>query len=182
MKLIVSLILILISLPLAAETTTYRVLIGGDDTGHMVVDQSANRIAIDFDFKQNGRGPTIAEEITVDVRGYPTDWTLTGKTTFGNSVDEYFRFEDGIARWQDTTGTGEARVDDEVLFYVDQNGSAYSRALLVRALLNEPSARINVYPAGEASIRTRETMPFDDPVESRPRIQRPCPYSQCPYL
>ena len=164
MKLSASLILILISLPLAAETTTYRVLIGGDDTGHLVVDQRANQIAIDFDFKQNGRGPTIAEEITVDERGYPTDWTLTGKTTFGNSVDEYFRVEGGIARWQDTTGTGEARIDDESLFYVDQNGSAYSRALLVRALLNEPSARINVYPAGEASIRTRETMPFDGPA------------------
>ena len=64
MKLSAILILMLTSLPLAAETTTYRMLFGGEDTGHLVVDQHINQIAIDFDYKQNGRGPTIAEEIT----------------------------------------------------------------------------------------------------------------------
>ena len=161
MKFSFGLILVLISLPLAAETTTYRVLVGGSDVGHMVVSQGDNQLAIDFDFKQNGRGPTMVEEITLDERGYPVDWTITGTTTFGDSVDEYFRVEAGTARWQDTTGTGEARVDDESLLYVDQNGSPYSLALLARALLNESNGRINVYPSGEVSIRTRSTMPLD---------------------
>lgn len=161
MKFSFGLILLLISLPLAAETTTYRVLVGGSDVGHVVVNQGGNQLAIDFDFKQNGRGPTIAEEITVDGRGYPIDWTITGTTTFGDSVDEYFRVEDGTARWQDTTGSGEARVDDEPLLYVDQNGSPYSLAMLARALLDEPNGRIEVYPSGEVSIRTRSTMPLD---------------------
>lgn len=161
MKLSLSFVLILISLPLAAETTTYRMLIGGVDTGHLVVDRQLDQVAIDFDFKQNGRGPTIAEEINVDERGYPVDWTITGKTTFGNSVDEYLRVEDGVARWQDTTGAGEAQIADESLFYVEQNGSIYSRALLARALLADPDGRIEVYPSGEASIRTRSTMSFE---------------------
>ena len=161
MKFSFVLILVLTSLPLAAETVTYRVLVGGSDVGHMIVSHGTDQLAIDFDFKQNGRGPTIAEEITLDERGYPIDWTITGTTTFGDSVDEYFRVADGVARWQDTTGTGEARVDDESLLYVDQNGSAYSLAMLARALLNEPSGRINVYPSGEVSIRTRSTMPLE---------------------
>lgn len=55
-----------ISLPLAAETITYRVLIGGVDTGHLIVNRHVNQIAIDFDFKQNGRGPTMAKEFDVD--------------------------------------------------------------------------------------------------------------------
>lgn len=151
----------LISLPLAAETTTYRMLIGGDDTGHLVVDRHLNQIAIDLDYKQNGRGPTIAEELTIDDRGYPIDWAISGKTTFGSSVDEYFRIEDGIARWQDTTGAAEAPIADKSLFYIEQNGSIYSRALLVRALLAAPNGRIRVYPSGEASIRTRSTMSFE---------------------
>lgn len=161
MKLSFGIILALVSLPLAAETLTYRVLVGGSDTGHLVVNLGENQLAIDFDFKQNGRGPTIAEEISLDTRGYPTDWTITGRTSFGNLVDEYFRADAETARWQDTTGTGEARIDDASLFYVDQNGSAYSLALLARALLNEPDGRMNVYPSGEVSIRTRSTMPLE---------------------
>ena len=161
MKFSLGLVLILASLPLAAETITYRVLVGGSDTGHLVVSHGDDQLAIDFDFKQNGRGPTIAEEMTLDTRGYPTNWTITGRTSFGNLVDEYFRVEDGTARWQDTTGTGEAGIDGESLFYVDQNGSAYSLGLLARALLNEPDGRMSVFPSGEASIHTRSTMPID---------------------
>ena len=154
-------VLLLISLPLAAETTTYRVLVGGSDTGHMIVEQSGRQLTIDFDFKQNGRGPTIAEEMTLDARGYPIDWTIIGKTTFGSSVDEFFRVEDGVARWQDTTGVGTAEVDGAALFYVDQNASAYSRALLVNALLGDEDERIDVYPSGEARVEKRSTMSFD---------------------
>ncbi len=28
----------------------------------------------------------VAEEITLDPRGFPVDWTVGGKTTFGNPV------------------------------------------------------------------------------------------------
>ncbi len=164
MKTCLSLILFLISLPLPAETTTYRVLVGGSDTGHMIVDQSGKQLTIDFDFKQNGRGPTITEEITLDERGYPINWTVIGKTTFGNSVDEYFRVEGGAAHWQDTTGVGEAQIDGGSLFYIDQNGSAYSRALLANALLADKDGQINVYPSGEARIHKRSTMSFDGPA------------------
>ncbi len=113
MRLNLFVLLTLFSLPLAAETTTYRMLIGGLDTGHLVVDRHGEQIAIDYDFKQNGRGPTIAEEITLDKRGYPVAWTISGTTTFGSVVDEYFRVEDRVARWRDSTGTGEAALEGD---------------------------------------------------------------------
>ncbi len=163
MKGIAGLALILFAAPLAAETTTYRVLFGGDDVGHLIVDRAENRVAIDFDYKQNGRGPTIAEEMTLDERGYPVDWTISGTTTFGSSVNEYFRLEDGTARWRDTTGTGEAAGDRGTRFYIDQNGSAYSGALLARALLADADGRFEVLPGGEASIRKGATKSFDGP-------------------
>ena len=156
-------LLFLLAAPVAAETTTYRVLFAGDDTGRLVVDTAENRVAIDFDYKQNGRGPTIAEEMTLDDRGYPVEWTITGTTTFGNTVDEYFRVEGDTARWQDMTGSGEAAVDGETRFYIDQNGSVYSRALLANALLADEDGRMPVFPGGEASIRERSTMTFDGP-------------------
>ncbi len=163
MRTIAGLILLLLAAPLAAETTTYRVLFAGDDTGHLIVDTAENRVAIDFDYKQNGRGPTIAEEITLDERGYPVDWSITGTTTFGSSVDEFFRVEGGTAHWQDTTGSGEAAIDGATRFYIDQNGSIYSRALLANALLADEDQRLEVFPGGEASITTRSSMSFDGP-------------------
>ena len=156
----VGLILLLAAAPLAAETITYRVLFAGDDVGHMIVDEHDNQLAIDFDYKQNGRGPTMAEEITLDDEGFPIDWSITGTTTFGSSVDEFFRVEDGTARWQDATGTGEAEIDD-MLFYISQDGSVYANGLLARVLLADDDQRMDVFPGGEASIVERDTMAFD---------------------
>lgn len=163
MKSLVALALVLFVVPAAADTTTYRVLFGGEDVGHMIVNQAEDRIAIDFDYKQNGRGPTMAEELTLDERGYPTDWTITGTTTFGSSVDEFFLFADGRANWQDATGTGEASIDGPTSFYINQNGSPYSSALLANALLSDADQRLEVLPGGEASIVTRESRTFDGP-------------------
>jgi hypothetical protein len=157
---LVCLILLLVAAPLAAETITYRVLFAGEDVGYMTVDEHGNQLAIDFDFKQNGRGPTMAEEITLDDNGFPVDWTITGTTTFGSSVDEFFRVEDGIARWQDATGTGAAAVDD-MRFYIRQEGSVYPAGLLAQVLLADEDRRIDVFPAGEAAIVERDTMTFD---------------------
>ncbi len=163
MQRLIGLVLILFALPAAAETTTYRVLFGGEDVGHMIVNQADDRVAIDFDYKQNGRGPTMAEELTLDERGYPIDWTITGTTTFGSSVDEFFRFADSNASWQDATGSGEASVGGMTGFYINQNGSPYSGALLANALLAHEDGRFEVLPGGEASIVTRETRTFDGP-------------------
>ena len=154
------LILLLVAAPLAAETITYRVLFAGDDVGHMIVNEHDNQLAIDFDYKQNGRGPTMAEEITLNDNGFPVDWTITGTTTFGSSVDEFFRVEDGVARWQDSTGTGEAVVDD-MRFYINQDGSIYPAGLLAQVLLADDDQRMDVFPAGEATIVERDTMAFD---------------------
>jgi imidazolonepropionase-like amidohydrolase len=156
----IGLILMLVAAPLAAETITYRVLFAGDDVGHMIVDEHNNQLAIDFDYKQNGRGPTMAEEITLDDDGFPVDWSISGTTTFGSSVDEFFRVEDGVARWQDATGTGEAAVDD-MRFYINQDGSIYAGGLLASVLLADEDQRMQVFPAGEAYIVERGQMAFD---------------------
>ena len=49
------------------------------------------------------------------------DLDLAKAEAIGNEVDEYFRTKDGKAYWKDTTGTGEARIENDALFYIDQN-------------------------------------------------------------
>ena len=154
---------LLIVLPAQAGTDTYRVLFAGEDRGHMIVETDGNAVKIDFDYKQNGRGPTIAEQLVLDEAAFPLSWTISGTTTFGNRVDEWFRREDGVASWQDASGGGSTPVDGPA-FYVEQNGSVYSAGLLARALLADGDGTLEVLPGGTARIRTHGTMTFDGPA------------------
>ncbi len=129
----------------------YRALSGGNDVGHLRVDIEGSQVTIDYDYKNNGRGPTIAEELTLDANGYPVSWQITGASTFGNPIDEMFRIENGTASWRDATGTGEAALG-EARFYVDQNGSPWSLALLARALLADDDNSMPILPGGSARI------------------------------
>lgn len=151
---------LLIVVPAAAEVQEYRVLAGGNDVGHLKVDQEGGRVTIDYDYKNNGRGPTIAETIQLDEAGYPTNWVVTGTTTFGNKVDEMFRIADGRAVWRDSTGEGSAAVEGRA-YYVDQNGSPWSAGLLARALLADGDGAIDVLPGGTARIAAKGKMTFE---------------------
>lgn len=152
----------LLSAPAAAEVRVYRVLAGGNDVGHLKADVERDRVIIDYDYKNNGRGPTIAETIALDANGIPVRWEIEGATTFGNKVDERFVRQDGIAKWRDATGEGQAEIAKPI-FYVPQNGSPWGVALLARALLADEDGRMEVLPGGSAAIAKRETMTFEGP-------------------
>src|SRR4029450_11010799 len=91
----------------AAATQSFVVIIGEKNVGHLKADAQGTRAVIDFDFqdneraptpapppvirldfKNNGRGPPLAETITTDGSGLPTAGTITGATAFGSKVDE----------------------------------------------------------------------------------------------
>ena len=148
---------LLLAAPLSAEQVTYRVLVAGEDTGHLIVERQEDQLTIDFDYKQNGRGPTFTESLSLDERGFPINWKITGTTTFGSPVEEYFQADDNVARWRDASGPGDAAYDEDPGFYINQNGSSYANALLVSALLRDSDGTTAVYPSGEASIVKRWT-------------------------
>lgn len=152
----------LIAAPAAAEMREYRVLSGGNDVGHLNVDAEPRQVVIDYDFKNNGRGPTIAETIALDANGLPTAWTVEGSTTFGNLVDEMFRWDDGNASWRDATGLG-ATDGSDAQFYIPQGGSPWTLALLARALLADEDRSLDVLPGGTATLTPHATTSFDGP-------------------
>lgn len=164
MKSLLLSLFVFISPALAADTVSYRVLFAGEDVGHLTVERDDAQVNIVFDYKQNGRGPTIAEQLRLDGHGYPSDIRITGTTTFGSAVDEYFRIADGKATWKDTTGSAEARLGSHQKFYIVQNGSLYTRGLMARALSRTASGRMQVYPSGEARLETLDTLSFDGPA------------------
>ncbi len=145
-----------------AETLEYRVLSGGNDIGHLNVDIDGSAIEIDYDYKNNGRGPTIAERIMLDASGLPLSWEIDGATTFGNPVDETFAQTATSATWRDSTGEDTADIG-EALFYVPQNGSPWALALLARALISDEDGRIDVLPGGTATLTAHGEANYDGP-------------------
>jgi len=54
-----------------ADTYTYSFIFGEKKVGHLTAETKGDATTIDFDVKNNGRGPTIAESIKLDAAGLP---------------------------------------------------------------------------------------------------------------
>ena len=95
--------------------------------------------------------------------GAPGDWKITGRTTFGNAVNESFRRTSAGAAWTDLAGKGTLPGKDAPRFYATQNGSVFDVAILAKALLGAPGRTLPVAPAGTATLVERGKAGFDGP-------------------
>jgi hypothetical protein len=141
----------------SAETASFTAIFGGKNVGHLIADTKGDTTTIDFDIKNNGRGPTDAEVITSNADGLPIDWKITGATTFGSKVDERFHQSGGKAEWIDSTGKGSATISKPGL-YVSQSGSPWSEAIIVKALLKAPNMTMAALPGGTLRLEKGETL------------------------
>lgn len=144
-----------IAAPASAEMQRYSVIFGGKTVGHLNADVQGPQVGIDYDFKNNGRGPTMKEAIRLDANGLPTAWDVTGTTTFGSKVEEHFAKPAAKANWVDSTGKGSAVVKERAL-YVAQNGSPWATGLYARAILKNGGATIPALPGGTLRLTKGE--------------------------
>lgn len=152
-------------LPALEGTENYTMLISGVDVGGMGVTHTGGKTAIDFEYRNNGRGPTIKEDILIGADGIPDRWTIKGATTFGSQVDESFDFDGTTANWTDTTGTISQGVDGSPL-YVAQNPSPYAVWLYARVLLADADQTMAVLPGGDLSLRKIEEFDLSTGAET----------------
>ncbi|MCM8557424.1 amidohydrolase family protein [Sphingomicrobium sediminis] len=147
-----------------AQEREYRVLTNQTDIGYVKVNEDGDTVTIETDIKNNGRGPTSSETILLGEDGIPVNWTVTGTTTFGSPIDEFYRIEDGRAVWMDAAGGGSS---DTPLFYIAQNGT--SAALLAELLFDDEDMAMDVLPGGTARLTEIERYTYDGadgPVET----------------
>ena len=128
------------------------VILGGRTIGHLRATPDGNRVVVDYDYKNNGRGPTLAEHITLTQKGLPSAWTITGATTFGNKIDERFGQSAGRAEWRDASGTGSVASDGEAV-YVPQTASPWSLGLYARLLNRTVAKRMPALPSGTLTLK-----------------------------
>src|SRR3954468_6759888 len=141
----------------ASDSAHFSVIFGGQNVGHVFADTNANRTTIDYNVKNNGRGPTMAETITFGADGLPTAWTISGTTTFGSKVNETFKRDKSRATWLDSTGKGQAS-PKEPSVYVAQSGSPWSLQIYARALLKQPGMTMHALPGGTLRLEKRDAL------------------------
>lgn len=134
-----------------AREERFSVIFGQKTVGHLIADTNGAKTSIDYDYKNNGRGPTMKEVLDVDANGFPAKWTITGTTTFGSKVNESFSRTGAKASWKDSTGPGSA-VTKEQAIYVAQSGSPWALGLYARAVLKDADHRLPALPGGILSL------------------------------
>lgn len=129
------------------DRESFTVLVGGVEIGMLEVEHDAENMQIDYEYRNNGRGPTIKEKVTIGENKLPVSWTIEGNTTFGNKIDEQFIMAGDNANWKDTTGTGNTAPEEPSL-YVAQEGSPYALSIYAQALLADEDHSMPVLPGG----------------------------------
>lgn len=101
----------------------------------------------DYDYKSNGRGPTTQERYRLAADGTPTTYRVTGSSTFGSAVDEFYQRDAGQARWRSPVDGGERTAPGAAL-YAAMGGSPAVDAIAVAALAAAPERRLPLVPSG----------------------------------
>ncbi|THD58847.1 amidohydrolase family protein [Phenylobacterium sp.] len=139
------------------RTDSFTAVFGGKNVGHLIAKTTGDVTVIDFDIKNNGRGPTDAEVIKSNADGLPVDWKIAGATTFGSKVSEGFHQEAGKAQWEDSTGKGQAAIAKPGL-YVAQAGSPWGDGIIAKQLLKAPNMTMAALPGGTLRLEKGETL------------------------
>ncbi|HMM65845.1 MAG TPA: amidohydrolase family protein [Dokdonella sp.] len=139
----------------ARADENFSVIFGAKVVGHLTTTTGDGETRIVFDYKNNGRGPTMAETIRLDGKGLPTFWKITGATTFGSKVDEHFEQVGDQANWTDSVGSGERKSADHRL-YIGQSASPWALGLYARALLDDIDHALPTLPAGDIRLEEGE--------------------------
>jgi hypothetical protein len=129
----------------------FKVIFGGTNVGGMTVNRDGQNIDIDFSFSNNGRGASSQEVLQLSDKGLPIDWQISGKTVFGNEVNEQFSLKGNRVNWQSSSESGSAEFNPDALF-IAQNASPYALYIYAKALLGQPTLSLSALPAGELTI------------------------------
>lgn len=154
MRILLATLALLLALPLHAATERFSVLVGGTKVGFLEAVTDGSVVRIRYDYKNNGRGPTLEETITLGADGKPLAWTIDGATTFGNRVSERFSVAGGTARWTDSAGSGEAPAGP---LYVAQHASPWGAGLFAR-LASAAGGSLPVLPSGTLKVAAGESV------------------------
>lgn len=131
------------------RTTRYTILLeNGTVAGEQVVERiGADLIKVHFDFKENGRGPTLDEVIRLAPDETMLEYRVTGTSEMGAVVDERFVRKGNLAEWSSKSERASKRVKGKG-FYLPLDSSWEVNSLMISAMPNTRPSTMPLLPEG----------------------------------
>ncbi len=136
---------------------TFNIWNKEDSAGTLNVKQEGNLVNAKLQMGWNNRRIETEESIEINEQGFIVNQQIKGISAFGAPVDEQFSYTDGNAVWKSLNESGQAESDGKQ-FYVPIDGTGASNSLLVKALSKDPDNKIELLPAGTASLVKLDTV------------------------
>lgn len=132
-----------------SRTTRYTILLeNGTVAGEQVVERvGLDTIKVHFDFKENGRGPTLDEVIKLAPDQTMLEYRVTGTSEMGGGVDERFSRKGNLTEWSSKSERGNKRVNGRA-FYLPLDSSWEVNSLMISALSNSRNNSLPLLPEG----------------------------------
>src|SRR5436190_12407843 len=137
---------------LPAEQRSDKIVIQGNPAGNQTIQTDpAGLTHVEYSYNDRGRGDHITATWKLDAAGVPTEYEGRGNDYMKAPVEERFDLKNGKAHWKNRSEQGEQSVTGEA-FYIPVNAPPEFTGVLARALLKAPGHKLQLLPAGEASI------------------------------
>ena len=137
---------------LSAEQRSDKIVIQGNPAGNQTTQTDAAGLThVEYSYNDRGRGDHITATWKLDAAGVPTEYEGRGNDYMKAPVEERFDLKNGKAHWKNRSEQGEQSVTGEA-FYIPVNAPPEFTGVLARALLKAPGHKLQLLPAGEASI------------------------------
>ena len=153
LKLLIACVLLILTFTVSqaqtVRTTRYTILLdNGTVAGEQVVERiGQDLIKVHFDFKENGRGPTLDEVIKLAPDQTMQSYQVTGTSEMGGIVDERFSRKGNLAEWSSKSERGTKRLTGKA-FYLPLNSSWEVNSLMISAMPNSRPASLPLLPEG----------------------------------
>ncbi|NGZ87551.1 amidohydrolase family protein [Duganella sp. SAP-35] len=148
----------------AASTTRYLIISeNAKQIGEQVVERGDDGLTkVAFSYKDNGRGPDLAEQFRLGADGTMTEYSVKGNSTFGAVVDEHFTRKGDQAEWTSTSEKGNKTVSGPAA-YLPLNGSFEVESIAIAALAAAPEGKLPLLPSGTLSQRVLDSVEVTGP-------------------
>ncbi len=146
----VLLTLLLIWVPVLANSAEVEYVIlleNGAKAGHQIVKRHGNKVEVDFDFKENGRGPTLKEKIILASDGTMKHYRVSGTSEMGGEVNESFVNKNNLIQWHSNSEDGSRNINRSG-FYLPMNSSWEVNSLMIGALSKSKNNYLPLLPSG----------------------------------
>jgi imidazolonepropionase-like amidohydrolase len=147
-KILLTILLVWVPVLANASEVAYTILLeNGVKAGHQIVKRHGNKVDVSFDFKENGRGPTLKERIILAFDGTIKNYRVSGTSEMGGEVSERFTAKNNLIQWHSNSENGSKKINQNG-FYIPINSSWEVNSLMITALSKSKNNYLPLLPSG----------------------------------